>query len=276
MAPKQRRWGGKKTTDKNPEIPIPFSDTNENHAARHAVAGLGGKRSELEVVSGAASKYDSALGTVLGGNAFYLKQFSCSKNDMSKYDALHQELGDEFADRWMRGGTKLHRPSAIGSDELLVKSKTYRDVIVQGMKHFRAEPLRSIVNFYRNGDDSTSFHSDQYPLGEDITVGVSFGASRPLLFEHMETQQRFTFPQDNGDCFAFTKEINFTFRHAVPKQANVGGRLSIIFWGKQLPPEGPFPSLALKNVEVIYNFDPKTGEAPEEVKQRAMPKKIMR
>ena len=134
--------------------------------------------------------------------------------------------------RWMRGGTPLHRPSAVGSDELLARSKTYRDVISLGAAHFRAVPVRSLVNFYRNGDDTTSFHSDQYPYGENITVGVSFGASRLLVFEHIETQQRFNFPQENGDCFAFTKEVNTTFRHAIPRQAGATGRISVTACGK--------------------------------------------
>lgn len=58
------------------------------------------------MVSGTASSLDSALGTVLGGNAFYLKAFACQKHDMSMYNQLMNELGDEFKDRWMKGGTK--------------------------------------------------------------------------------------------------------------------------------------------------------------------------
>ena len=162
----------------------------------------------------------------------------------------------------------MHRPSAVGSDELLARSKTYRDVISLGAAHFRAEPVRSLVNFYRNGDDTTSFHSDQYPYGENITVGVSFGASRLLVFEHIDTQQRFNFPQENGDCFAFTKEVNSTFRHAIPKQAGATGRISVIFWGKQLPPAGIPPPLSLQPVAVIYDFDPKAEEAPQELQPR--------
>ena len=275
MAPKQRRWGSKKSAaveNEPPEKNVQAGYAETNFADRHAKAGLGGRRTELDMVSGQAGQMDDALGTVLGGNAFYLKRFACEKNDLSVYDKLHAECGEEFKQRWMKGGTRLHRPSAIGSDELLQRSQTYRDIIMLGAKHFRAEPVRSIINFYRNGDDSTSFHSDQYPHGEDITVGVSFGASRPLLFEHIETLQRFTFPQENGDCFAFTKEINSTFRHAVLKQNGAGGRLSVIFWGKQLPPESPLPPLKLQNVGVIYDFDPKTGEAPEDVNRRALPK----
>jgi hypothetical protein len=278
MAPKQRRWGAKKSSAAvERESKPPSEDVNghadrTNYAVGHAKAGLGGRRTELDMVSGQALQLDDALGTVLGGNAFYLKGFACEKNDFSMYDKLQFECGEEFKQRWMKGGTRLHRPSAIGSDELLNQSETYRDIIMLGARHFRASPVRSIINFYRNGDDSTSFHSDQYPHGEDITVGISFGASRPLLFEHIETLQRFTFPQENGDCFAFTKEINFTFRHAVPKQAGASGRISVIFWGKQLPSESPLPPLKLQNIGVIYDFDPKTGEAPEDRSRRALPK----
>ena len=44
--------------------------------------------------------------------------------------------------------------------------------------------------------------------------------------------QQFSFPQNNGDVFAFTTEVNKRFKHGVPKLVRgVGGpRFSIIAW----------------------------------------------
>ena len=38
--------------------------------------------------------------------------------------------------------------------------------------------------------DFTSFHSDQYFGGVDMTIGASFGEERSLVFEHRETKEQ--------------------------------------------------------------------------------------
>ena len=102
MAPKQRRWGGKKKTDTEAPPVTSAYPASDNLAAKCAVAGLGGRRSELDMISGRAKQMDSALGTVLGGGAFYLKEFACPVQDAGRYDALLAELGDEFKQRYRR------------------------------------------------------------------------------------------------------------------------------------------------------------------------------
>ena len=62
-----------------------------------------------------------------------------------------------------------------------------------------------------SGDDYTSPHSDQYFSGVDMTIGASFGDERNLVFEHKESKQQFSFPQHNGDIFAFTATVNNQF-----------------------------------------------------------------
>merc|ERR1712217_188751 len=70
--------------------------------------------------------------------------------------------------------------------------------------------------------------------GSDMTIGASFGDPRELVFEHKRTDQRFEFPQRNGDVFAFTDVANRKFRHSIPKTRDrVGARLSIIVWARQ-------------------------------------------
>ena len=56
------------------------------------------------------------------------------------------------------------------------------------------------------------------------------------MFLHEPSGQTFTFPQNNGDVFAFTSEVNKRFKHGVPKAAKSGQsdpRFSIIAWGRR-------------------------------------------
>ena len=48
-------------------------------------------------------------------------------------------------------------------------------------------------------------------------MGASFGAPRELAFLHEPSGSQFSFPQRNGDVFAFTTEVNKRFKHGVPK-----------------------------------------------------------
>jgi len=50
---------------------------------------------------------------------------------------------------------------------------------------------------------------------------------------HPPSQQQFSFPQENGDIFAFSTQVNQQFMHGVPKSSNKGPapRFSIIAWG---------------------------------------------
>ncbi len=38
-------------------------------------------------------------------------------------------------------------------------------------------------------------------------MGASLGSTRELAFKHMASGQIFTFPQGNGDIFAFSSEV---------------------------------------------------------------------
>merc|ERR1712151_58280 len=69
----------------------------------------------------------------------------------------------------------------------------------------------------------------------NVTVGASFGAPRELRFRHLQTELEFSFPQGNGDVFAFTEPVNSAFQHCVPRStpaAAAGPRISVILWGR--------------------------------------------
>ena len=67
-------------------------------------------------------------------------------------------------------------------------------------------------------------------------MGASFGDTRKLEFQHPSSGAAFSFPQRNGDIFAFTSVTNKLFQHGVPrhpKPASCGPRISIIAWGRR-------------------------------------------
>ena len=88
--------------------------------------------------------------------------------------------------------------------------------------YFDVEIYASRLNYYRDGTDWKPFHHDSHAYGgraerEDMTVGASFGANRDLTFLHEPSGHTFSFPQQNGDVFAFTTVVNKRFKHGVPK-----------------------------------------------------------
>lgn len=270
---KKCRWR-KDRKDAPAEVPAPSLALSvgpkENQAASHAFRGLHGRKSNFNLVDGAA--VDTAYQKVLGGNAFYYQELVCRSDDFSIFEALVEEL--EYRPLWMSGGTPLHRPTAIGGEESLKKSPTYERVVRFLVAHFGVEPKWSLVNFYRNGEDFTSFHSDQYFAGVNMTIGASFGEERLLVFEHKESKEQFNFPQHNGDIFAFTDEVNRDFMHAIPRERrrarstggsrHTPGRVSVIIFARKNQPEWARASvsqpLQLLDIPHVVPYDPSKVE----------------
>lgn len=99
-------------------------------------------------------------------------------------------------------------------------------------------------NWYRDSSDWKPFHHDsaafnaQRAKNQNITVGVSFGSTRELAFLSARTGEKIYFPQTNGMVFAFGRDVNIQWKHAVnalPTEEHDGkGRISIILWGLAL------------------------------------------
>ena len=107
---------------------------------------------------------------------------------------------------------------------------------------------------YDNSDsaDWKAYHHDSAAFNpkraknQNITVGVSFGATRELSFlraynneNNAAPQQhnpvRMYFPQTNNGVFTFGRDVNIQWKHgvnALPSEEHDGkGRISIILWG---------------------------------------------
>lgn len=169
---------------------------------------------------------------ILNGGCSYLPSFICEKTNMEIFNLLKSELDLSKVVNWSKH-YKLEDPTM---------SKTFADVVKKMADHFGIDVLQTRLNFYRNGNDFKPLHHDKHAyadgneiIREDFTMGASFGSSRNLDMVHESSNLKFTFPQNNGDVFAFDSEINKLFLHGIPKSHNsrCGDRISIIAWGKK-------------------------------------------
>ena len=163
---------------------------------------------------------------ILNNGCIYLKNFFCSTQDTKIFENLKKELNIN---------TNLVNWSKHYKCQNIKISKTCNDILKKMSEHFKVTIIETRVNYYKSGQDYKPFHHDKNAYGntaEDFTMGASFGSTRQLEFLHVETNKKFVFPQNNGDIFAFTKDINKLFMHGIPKEINKGDRISIIAWGK--------------------------------------------
>ncbi|KAJ1422238.1 hypothetical protein B484DRAFT_332372, partial [Ochromonadaceae sp. CCMP2298] len=185
--------------------------------------------------------------------------FFCEEDDWSIYYKLVEEMREAQAKgvrkseflSWHEGAHLLSmNPSG---------SPTFNDIQARISKYFGIcnDKVGTRFNWYRDGTDWKPFHHDsaafnpQRARDQDITVGVSFGATRELAFLHAAsgTDTRIYFPQTNGMLFSFGKDVNIHWKHGInalseaERQVGPGcaiaaeagtnglGRVSIVLWG---------------------------------------------
>lgn len=89
-----------------------------------------------------------------------------------------------------------------------------------------------LLNLYRDGRDSVSWHADDEPgLGpEPVIASLSLGASRRFLLRHRRTRARVEVVLDHGSCLVMGGAIQRHWQHQVPKTARpVGPRINLTF-----------------------------------------------
>ncbi len=220
------------------EKPEEQVEEHENHCPRFASRILRDGKHALVMSKTLEEDY-----RVLTGGAFYLKSFSCAATDLSILQGLTRDMAEHAREggagfiEWSKHH-KFEDPDAM--------SAVFRGVVARMARYFDVEVYATRLNYYADASDWKPFHHDSHAgrsffehggkgPREDFTMGASFGESRELAFLHVESQARFSFPQDNGDVFAFDSRVNKQFQHGVPKSNKVcGPRFSIIAWGRRV------------------------------------------
>ena len=91
-----------------------------------------------------------------------------------------------------------------------------------------------LINYYRDGNDHMSYHSDnEKELGPDpVIASLSFGETRSFQLKHKFDQSKKTFvlPITNGSLLVMKDKLQFFWVHKIAKTTKViGPRLNLTF-----------------------------------------------
>lgn len=89
-----------------------------------------------------------------------------------------------------------------------------------------------LLNWYRDGQDSMGWHSDDEPeLGANpVIASASFGAARRFLMQHKKQRLRREWLLADGDVLVLGGATQHHWRHHVPKTRQpVGPRINLTF-----------------------------------------------
>jgi len=80
-----------------------------------------------------------------------------------------------------------------------------------------------LLNLYRDGNDSISWHTDaEKELGKNpLIASVNFGAERKFQIKHNETLEMHEIILKNGSLLIMKGELQHFWKHQVPKQKGI-------------------------------------------------------
>ena len=102
----------------------------------------------------------------------------------------------------------------------------------------KIEPLSQVVfnsvllNLYRDGQDSISWHTDaEKELGlNPVIASVNFGAERTFQLRHMQTNEHIDISLTHGSLLIMMGELQHYWQHQVPKTKMVkSSRINLTF-----------------------------------------------
>lgn len=191
-----------------------------------------------------ALRPNAELGQISHDDVIVIPEFACKIGDWDAYYTLLREIragqqSDGMESKWESWHEGAH---------LLTKSpncsETFQEILRQLCHRFAIRQngyVGTRFNWYRDSSDWKPFHHDSAAFNRDMalrqncTVGVSFGASRELAFQHAKSGDLLYFPQSNGMLFFFGRDVNIRWKHGInalpPEQQSSKGRISIISWG---------------------------------------------
>lgn len=89
-----------------------------------------------------------------------------------------------------------------------------------------------LLNRYRNGNDSISWHTDaEKELGKSpVIASVNFGAERKFQIRHIKTKEKKEIVLSNGSLIIMQGEFQHFWQHQVPKtNTSIGERINLTF-----------------------------------------------
>lgn len=192
-----------------------------------------------------ATKNESGLISIPNGEYIYLPNFF-TKSESDKYFQVlkdnilwKQESMNMYGKQvmfprltaWYGDNDKPYsfsgitlRPHSWSKELLEIKNK----IEPIANTHFNSV----LLNQYRNGNDSISWHTDaEKELGLNPIIGsVNFGATRKFQLRHIETKEKIEIELTHGSLLIMQGELQHFWQHQVPKTAKkVNERINLTF-----------------------------------------------
>ena len=110
------------------------------------------------------------------------------------------------------------------------------DLLIPIVEHLQARlgfrPNNCLLNFYESGDATMGFHSDatdELAPGTGVAI-VSLGAERNITFQSKPGREiKRSYLLKSGSLLFMSAEVQDKWKHAILKQENAGGRISLTF-----------------------------------------------
>lgn len=119
---------------------------------------------------------------------------------------------------------------------ITLNPKPWTSELIEIKKNIETKYLLSfnsvLLNLYRNGKDSISWHTDaEKELGENpVIASVNFGATRIFQLRHRTTKQKIELKLTHGSLLIMLGEIQHFWQHQVPKtNTETGKRINLTF-----------------------------------------------
>lgn len=128
-------------------------------------------------------------------------------------------------------------PSAdYGYSNLMMKPVPWSNTVLSVKRHLAlatGDSFNSVlINYYRNGQDSNGWHSDDEPqLGQNpVIASISLGATRDFHLRHKtEKQHNHKMALENGSLLMMRGSTQRYWQHHIPKRARAAGRINLTF-----------------------------------------------
>lgn len=106
-------------------------------------------------------------------------------------------------------------------------------IIKSRIEEVAGSPFNSVLlNLYRDGNDSISWHTDAEPeLGPNPVIGsVNFGATRKFQLRHHITHEKIDIDLTHGSLLIMRGELQHYWQHQVPKtNKKISPRINLTF-----------------------------------------------
>jgi len=104
--------------------------------------------------------------------------------------------------------------------------------IRQAVEEAAQTPFNSVLlNYYRSGQDSVSWHSDDEPELDPVIASLSFGAVRQFQFKRIDDpKERISIDLPDGSLLIMRGTTQQYWRHRIPKTTTIdSSRINLTF-----------------------------------------------